>query len=546
MADAARIGRAGVRLAAGTLVSRILGFVSAAVLSWAIGVDNAGASAFAIANTLPNNIFLLISGGLLSAVLVPQIVRAATHEDGGDRFVGRLLSLAVLVFATVTLVAVAAAPLLVRLYASGDENGQLGSAGIALATAFAYWCLPQIFFYALFGLLGEVLNARGVFGPVTWVPAINNVVAITASVLFVALYGSDPAHTSVGSWGPGEIAVIAGGATLGVLLQTVGLILFWRRTGLRFRPGLSFGGLGLGTAGRAAVWTFGMILAGQLAGIVQNQVATLAARGDPSVKAIQLAWLLFILPHSLITMSIAAPYFTRMSGHAHAGDTGALRTDLSSALRTVLVLVAGAAAAIAAAAIPLGVVIADGARSGTGVAGILLAYLVGLAPFSALFLVQRAFFALGDTRTPFFIQLLQSGVFVLLALIVARLPSDRIAVGIALATSLSLIVQLVVSVAVLRRRTGGIDGSRILRRVGVFGALTAPSAAAGVGVLALLGGIPGVGDGFASSSLWAALLSAATVGATVGAVYIGLLALTRAPELRAVLAALPGRGTRPT
>lgn len=541
VADRSGIGRAGLTLASGTLVSRVLGFVSQAVLSWAIGTNNTGASAFAIANTLPNNIFLLISGGLLSAVLVPQIVRAASHDDGGDRFVGRLLSLAVLVFAAVTLVAVVAAPLLVRLYASGSEDGQLGSAGIGLATAFAYWCLPQVFFYALFSLLGEVLNARGVFGPITWVPAVNNVVAIAASVLFVTLFGGDPAHKAVASWGSPEVALIAGGATLGVVLQTVALLFFWRRTGLRFRPGLDVRGLGLGGAGRAAAWTFGMIVIGQLAAVLQTQVVTLAADGDPSVRAVQLGWLLFVLPHSLITMSIAAPYFTRMSGRAATGDIAGVRADLSSSLRSVIVLVAGSAAALAAAAVPLGVVLSGTQRAGTGVAAILLAYLVGLVPFSALFLVQRTFFALGDTRTPFFVQLLQAGVFALGALIAATLPSDRIAVGIALATSLSLVVQLAVSIGLLRGRTGGIDGRRVGTRIGVFLALTVPSAAAGVGVLALLGGIPGHGDGFALSDTGPALVSAAAVGATVGVVYLALLAVTRSPELRVLLAALPGR-----
>jgi len=155
----ANVRRASLLLAAGTTVSRILGFVSAAVLAWTIGLNNASANAFAIANTLPNNILLLIAGGFLSAVLVPQIVKAGLHSDGGQRFINRLVTLGTVVFLAVTVLATLGAPLLVGVYTFADDA--LDSSGTALAVVLAYWCLPQIFFYALYSLLSEVLNARG-------------------------------------------------------------------------------------------------------------------------------------------------------------------------------------------------------------------------------------------------------------------------------------------------------------------------------------------------------------------------------------------------
>ncbi|MFW8745619.1 lipid II flippase MurJ, partial [Mesorhizobium japonicum] len=109
-APPARLGRASALLASGTIVSRALGFVSAFALTVVIGLTNQGANAFAVANTLPNNILPLVSGGLLSATLVPAIVRAATHDDGGDVFVSRLVTLGTTAFLVVTAVAVAGAP----------------------------------------------------------------------------------------------------------------------------------------------------------------------------------------------------------------------------------------------------------------------------------------------------------------------------------------------------------------------------------------------------------------------------------------------------
>ena len=171
------IARASALLASGTLVSRILGFISGVVLAQTLGSYGTGANTFALANQLPNNIYAIIAGGLLSAVFVPAIVRASLHDDGGQRFVNRLVTLGIVVFVVAAVIATLAAPVLVNLYAQSGERG-FSDDDLALAVAFAYWCLPQVLFYALYSLLGEVLNARGIFGPFTWAPALNNVVAI--------------------------------------------------------------------------------------------------------------------------------------------------------------------------------------------------------------------------------------------------------------------------------------------------------------------------------------------------------------------------------
>ena len=340
--------------------------------------------------------------------------------------------------------------------------------GIALAVSFAYWCLPQIFFYALYSLFGEMLNARGVFGPFTWAPVLNNVVVIASLVFFASLFNVDPANQDPSSWTPDKIALLAGGATLGVAAQALVLLVFWRRTGLGFRPDFRWQGVGLGATGRAAGWTFGMILVTQLAGIVQSRIATLAGEDDPSVAVLRTTWLIFMLPHSIVAVSIATPYFTRMSGHARDGDFASLRADISSSLRTIGLLMVGAAAALIAAAVPFAAFFAHNQQELVGISSVLLAYLVGLVPFSVLFLLQRAFYALGDTRTPFFLQLVQSVLFVIGALSAAFLPQSLIAVGIAAATSLAGTAQAIAAMLVLRRRLGGIDGRRVaapLRRV---------------------------------------------------------------------------------
>src|SRR5690606_35939401 len=193
-------------------------------------------------------------------VLVPHIVKSATQPDGGEAFVNRLVTLGVAAFLVVTALATLGAPLIVRLYALSGADDALAGGGLELAIALAYWCLPQIFFYAVYSLVAEVLNARGVFGPAAWAPALNNVVMIGVLVLFGALYGGEPAHNDAGSWDAGKIVLLGGGATLGVALQAIVLLAFWRRTGLRFRPDLRWRGAGLSAPARAAGWVFGMVL----------------------------------------------------------------------------------------------------------------------------------------------------------------------------------------------------------------------------------------------------------------------------------------------
>jgi putative peptidoglycan lipid II flippase len=353
-------------------------------------------------------------------------------------------------------------------------------------------------------------------------------------VFFATLFGTDPAHRDPGQWDSGQIALLAGGATIGVAAQALVLLVFWKRTGLGFRPDFRWRGVGLGSAGRAAGWTFGMILVTQLAGIVQSQVATLAGEDDPSVAVLRTTWLIFMLPHSIVAVSIATPYFTRMSGHARDGNLDSVRSDLSSSLRTIGLLMTGAAAALLAAAIPFAAFFANSDREVVGISSVLLAYLIGLVPFSVLFLLQRGFFALGDTRTPFFLQLVQSGLFVVGALACTLLPPQLIAVGIAAVTSLAGSLQAVVAFLVLRRRLGGIDGRRVLARYAVYVVAAIPALAVGVGVLALLGGIGG--DGFALSGKAAELLSVATIGTASLITYGLVLMLFRLPELRELMA----------
>src|SRR6185312_10940721 len=358
-----------------------------------------------------------------------------------------------------------------------------------LATTFAYWCLPQIFFYALYSLLSEVLNARNIFGPFTWAPVLNNIVAIAGLVIFMVLFGDASANNSLLHWDAGRIVLLAGTATLGVAAQALVLFFFWRRAGLRYRPDFHWRGVGLSATGKAAGWLFAMVLITQIAGIFQSNVASIATGHGASNSALANTWLLFMLPHGVIAVSIATAYFTRMSGHASRGDLAALRSDLSASLRGIGLGMVFAAVALSVVAYPFARVFESDFAKIPAMGNVLLAFMPGLILFSMLFVLQRVFYALGDTRTPFFMQCVQSGLFIIGALLCTLLPSEWIAVGIAAVTSIAGSAQTVVAIILVRRRIGGMDGWLVLRRHLQYLLLALAAGVIGFVMLLLLGGL---------------------------------------------------------
>lgn len=525
------LGRASAMLATGTVVSRVLGFAKTAVLAFAIGQGASSvADAFAVSNQLPNTIYALVAGGLLSAVLIPQIVRASRGADGGQRYIDKIVTLGLVVFAAVTLVATLVAPFLVWVYAttsSGHGKGFTPEA-FALATAFAYWCLPQIFFYAVYSLLSEILNARQIFGPFTWAPVINNVVSILGLVVFVIAFGSR--NTIVGEWTDARTVVLAGTATLGVAAQAGFLLFFWRRAGLSFTPDFHWRGVGLRDTGRAAGWMFALILVTQLAGIVQSRVATLGTDIGAANATLAAAWLIFFLPHGIVTVSIATAYFTSMTKHADRGDRRAVRNNLSDSMRSIGLFVVFATVAISVVAFPFARFYEESFVGVTSMAQVILSYMPGLVLFSVLFLLQRVFFAFHDQRTVFFLQLIQSGIFVFIVLFCSMfVPGEHIAVAIAVATTVAGTAQTLVALRLVSRKLGGMDGRWVLRRHVQYLVFSLIAGFVGYLVVAAMGGYRA--DGYGQSTAFSALVTMIVSGLVMAAIYFVLLTGARIPEL---------------
>ncbi|WP_030321848.1 murein biosynthesis integral membrane protein MurJ [Streptomyces flavochromogenes] len=441
--------RSGALMAAGSLVSRATGFVRASVVAAALGAA-AVADGYAVGNTVPTIIYTLLLGGALNAVFVPELVKAAKeHEDGGVAYTDRLLTLCALALVALTAGAVFAAPLIVDTYT--DYVGEQREMTLAFARA----CLPQIFFLGLFTLLGQVLNARGRFGAMMWTPVLNNVVVVSVFALFLVV-------SDGGALTPGETALLGWGTTAGIVLQALALVPSLRAARFRWRPRFDWRGSGLATPLRSAGWLVLLVLTNQGAYWVTTLLAT-SAGGTVSgggLAAYNNAYLLWSVPHGIITVSLVTALLPRMSAAAADGDLAGVRRDVSYALRTSQAAVVPAACALLALAVPLmTVVFRYGATSGDDIRAmswILMAFAPGLVALSGQYVCNRAFYALRDTRTPFLLNLLIAGLNAGLSFAAFHyLPTRWAVAGMAAGYTLALWAGWGLTAYVLRKRLKG-------------------------------------------------------------------------------------------
>ena len=542
--------RSSAVMAAGTLVSRFLGFGKTWMLVAALGLGSTVNDTFINANNLPNLIFLLVAGGVFNAVLVPQIIKASKAADRGADYISRLLTLAVLLLLGLTALVTLAAPWVIELTTQGYSPQQK-----ALAVAFAFWCLPQIFFYGLYALLTQVLNANGAFGPAMWAPIMNNLVAIGGLGMFIWIFGANQANPhTLENWGPTETLFVAGFSTIGVVAQTAILLVPVFRLRLGLRPRFGWRGVGLGQAARLSVWTLLTAAVGQLAFLYVMRIATipdaerlrLKEPGDPAADmlpgnaVLEVASQLYLLPHSIIALSLATVLFNRMTRASQDGNRAELRDALSHGLRTMAVATVFGALALFALAGPLGMFFSGGLRQD----GVMLAQTLTLlalsTPFmSANFMMSRVFYANEDARTPFYIQLILAVVYVAGAFAIQFLPVGQIIYAIAILYMIGNILSVVISAYFLRRLLGHLDGPRIANSYIRMGYAGLGSAIAGAGALWLMGSYSP--DGFAWSDRIPALVTVIVVGPVMLVVYLVLLRVFHVAELRDLLRPLLGR-----
>ncbi|MER6558595.1 murein biosynthesis integral membrane protein MurJ [Streptomyces sp. NPDC001027] len=456
-------------MAAGTMVSRLTGFVRSALIVSALGVGLLG-DTFQVAYQLPTMIYILTVGGGLNSVFVPQLVRAMKEdEDGGEAFANRLLTLVMVALGLLTVAAIAAAPVLIRLL-SDSVAGE--PAANEVGVTFVRYFLPSIFFMGVHVVMGQILNARGKFGAMMWTPVLNNIVIIVTLGMFIWVYGtSADSGMKVTTIPPEAERLLGVGVLLGLVVQALAMIPYLRETGFRMRLRFDWKGHGLGKAATLAKWTVLFVLANQAGALVVTQLSTSAGKAShidgTGFAAYANAQLIWGLPQAIITVSLMAALLPRISRSAAEDDGGAVRDDISQGLRTTAVAIVPIAFGFLALGIPMCTLIfgSSGTGSATNMGFMLMAFGLGLIPYSVQYVVLRAFYAYEDTRTPFYNTVIVAAVNASASLVCYFvLPTRWAVVGMAASYGLAYAIGVGVAWNRLRKRLGGdLDGSHVLR-----------------------------------------------------------------------------------
>ncbi|WP_244420104.1 murein biosynthesis integral membrane protein MurJ [Streptomyces hygroscopicus] len=516
-------------MALGTMVSRATGLIRQVLQAAALGTGLL-ATTYNTANMVPMSIYTLLIGGALNSVLVPQLVRARSeHADGGRAHEQRLVTLVLSVLAVGTVLSVWAAPQIVALY-TPDTPGQ--HAAFELTVVFARFLLPQIFFYGLFFILGQVLNARSKFGAMMWTPVLNNIVLITMFGIYLGLLAGPDRVEDIT---PGQIDLLGFVTTGGIAVQGLALIPFVRAAGFRFRPRFDWRGTGLRKSLSAARWTLLFVLANLAAMVVVTHYANAADQQLPTAgvgySAYSYVQIIWTLPQSIVTVSLVTALLPRMSRAVAEHRLDELRGDLSGALRiSGVVIVPAAFFFLALGPQTAQLMFAHGtvdAASAAPAGHMLQAFGLGLIPYSAQYLLLRGFYAFEDTRTPFWMAVWIAAVNIALATACHLLLPARWAVtGMAAAYAVAYGIGLLITALRLRRRLSGrLDGRRLCR---TYGKLTASAAAAAaVGWLAAR-----ACSGAPVPAAWTPVLGLAAGGLSMALIFLALARAMKIGELR--------------
>jgi putative peptidoglycan lipid II flippase len=452
-------------MAIGTIASRATGFVRTAVLLYAIGTQNLG-NAYNVANTVPNAVYDLALGGILTSVVVPLLVRAATRDTtGSDAYDQRIFTLGVLALGGITVIATAAAVPITAIYGHG-----MGSAVTHhLTVIFTYFFLPQIFFYGVSSLAGAILNARGSFAAPMWTPIVNNVVVGLVGVALILTAGTGLTPATISSR---EVQLLGIGTTLGIVLQTAAMWPSLHKVGFRWRPRFDFRRAEISEIGRMGGWMFFYVVVTQLSFLVTTIVSNAAGArvcrtcAGAGFAAFSNAWQLFQLPYAIVGVPVITAMLPRMSEHAAAGSHRLLTRDFSAAARLSSVLVVPSAMILAVLGPPLAAGIFGHGSTSTASArylGVVFGvFCLGLLPYTLFNLLLRAYYATHDSRTPALLGGVAMAVRIACSfLALAILPPAEVVAGLGVGFGISSLVLTVMLWRVLGRRVGGLDTRRI-------------------------------------------------------------------------------------
>ncbi|MCL6438771.1 MAG: murein biosynthesis integral membrane protein MurJ [Rubrobacteraceae bacterium] len=517
----AAILRSVLSMSAATALSRITGYVRTFTQAAVVGSGTVVAEAYTYSNSLPNQIYELFMGGILSSIFIPLLVeRLSRHGERDARLLANALATLVVPFlALITLLGIVFAPALVGFITDWKASSSLSPAEAERTTELAVLLFrvfaAQIFFYGVAALEMGILNAHRRFFLPAFTPVLNNLIVIASFGGYALLSGAHPSLA---------LRVLAFGTTLGVAAMALAMLPAVLRLGYRPRP--VFGHPSLAPAARLA----GPMLVFVVCSVGVQVAANYFGSAAGGVSDLWYAFMIFQLPYGIFTVSMATALMPELSESYARRDAASFRSTLSFGLRTMTFVLAPAAVGMIALSRPIvGLLYEHGNFTGQdtlSVSVLLAAYAVGLLGYAAYFVLVRSFYSRQNTRAP---ATLNAGLLVLYVVLGHLLLRWLGLVGVALAFSISYTILALALLLAMRR---------VLKRLGGRGMLRSFSrivlSAAGMYVTARAGlALTGPGPGLLGH---AAVLVG--VGGVSLAVYLAVAALLRTEELGYALSLL--------
>ncbi len=407
--------RSNLVVAAGTTVSRITGLARLIVFGIVVG-QTALADAFDLANNVPNAIYELLLGGVLAASLVPLFVDLL-DEDADRDGIGAVWSTAIVALLAITGLAWLASPQIFHVLSISPSASVEAAAYREAGTALTRIFVVQIFFYGITALSSGLLNAQRRFFAASWSPALANLVAIASFVLLARnVDGAQPSIADVLD-SPSIRYTLGLGTTLGIALMAIVQYLVVAKSVSFVSPRRALAHPAVRKLATLSTWSVGYVVANQIALIV---VKNLADPGSGWVDAYAKAYVLLQLPHGLLAVSIATTFVPDLAAAAKRGAHD-FADIASKGIRLTALVTFPASVGIFVLARPIvGMVFEHGNFDLTAAettTSVVRAMALGLGGFSVYLFVLRCFYAQSDTRTPFFINLVENGLNIILAVI---------------------------------------------------------------------------------------------------------------------------------
>ncbi|MHB8330272.1 MAG: murein biosynthesis integral membrane protein MurJ [Acidimicrobiales bacterium] len=456
-----RFARDSAVMAVGTALSRVTGVLRLLALVYAVHFQGL-ADSYNLANTMPNVIHDVVLGGIVGATFVPVFVSrlAGRAEDEAWDAISAVASVTVIAIAVASIAFLVASPFIIDLMTAFNHSAQAGVER-TVATQLLVLFVPQLACYGCVSLGGALLNARRSFAAPMFTPIVNNLVLVV--VLFA--FGTIVRNPTLGGVYAhrGQLYLLGLGTTAGVVAQTLLLLPSLRRAGVRLHwyPRLRH------EAVRAVIglsgWTFGLVLANQVALIVVLALSVHVGQG--AVSAYTYAYTFFQLPYGVVAVSIMSAAAPELAARWTRGDLPAFRRRMDNGLRAIVVVILPSAAFMAILARPLLSLLGHmiGHPGSTGPTAVALAMLaVGLPGFCVFLYVVRVLQTMQDLRSAFWLYVLENGVNIVLALLLAGPLGVR---GIALSISIAYTVAAVAGLRHLRAKVGGLGGARLTRPI---------------------------------------------------------------------------------